>query len=339
MPGYVLDGAGQVELPRRPLAVTVDATGTSVEVWAFGPDGTECRQALTPRPGLMILPRIDADTVVVARPSEGDAFPQGTVLLVTIGVDSERDPDPERAELTPVDVSGLYSVELAAVAPAGERLSVTARKTAADVVLSELAARARSTARGVLRVDRLPEARRVSVEIDIDSSMSMLPRIDDRSIRAVVDVVAGIVTVIGAQDGVQVNLLGRSVTTLLTVELRDVADRVQAQLDCAGLGIGFRSAFVDRSARTEPTMVITVTDAMPADRIRDCGATSVVRQHHVVLSTADPQSSTGLTVVGPPDAGVDAAESLLADPAHLRRIVESLLGEVAAVRKSEGALQ
>ncbi|WP_430331816.1 hypothetical protein [Rhodococcus sp. ACT016] len=344
MPGYVLDGAGRVELPRRPLAVTVDATSTAVDVWAFGPDGTESRHVLNPRPGLMILPRVDAETVVVARPTQQEEFPLGTILYVTIGVDSERDPDPERAELTPIDVSGLYSIELASVAPAGERVAVTARKTAVDVALSEPAARARSAARGVLRVDRLPEARRLRVELDIDTTMSMLPRIEDRSIRAVADVVAGIATVVGVRDAVQVNLIGRSVTTLPTGELRDLGDRVQAALDSASLGVGFRSAALDRSSETERTLVVSVSDAAPADRICDLGEASVVRRHHLVLSTTPTEPGAGITVVSPPNSGVAAGdslltESLLADPAYLRRIVESMLSDIAAVRDSEGALK
>ncbi|AVP68100.1 hypothetical protein A5N78_18950 [Prescottella equi] len=336
MPGYVLDGAGWVELPRRPLAVTVDATGTSVEVWAFGPDGTESRDVLNPLPGLMILPRVNTDTVVVARPAGQEEFPQGTVLYVTIGVDSERDPDPERAELTPIDVSGLYSVELASVAPAEDRVVVTARKTAVDVVLDELAARARSAARGVLRVDRLPEARRVRVELDIDTTISMLPRIEDRSIRAVADVVAGIAAVVGVGDSVQVNLIGRSVTTLPTGELRDLGDRVQTALDSASLGVGFRSAAVDRSSQTEPALVVSLSDAAPADRIGNGDAASPVRRHHVVLSARPTEPVAGITTVTPPGAGVEAAASLVADTARLRRLVESLISDFAAVRDSEG---
>lgn len=342
MPGYVLDGAGRVDLPRRPLAVTVDAPGVSVEVWAFGPDGTGAGQVLNPRPGLMILPRVDSETVVMARPSSGaGGFPQGTVLHVTIGVDSERDPDPERAELTPIDVSGLHGVELATIAPVGDRLEVTARKTAVDVPLSDLAARARSAARGLLRVDRLPEMRRLLVEVDIDTTISMLPRIEDRSIRAVVDIVAGIATVVGARDSVQVNLIGGAVTTPPSGELRDLADRVQAELDVAGLGVGFRSAAIDRSSRVAETLVVTVTDAVPADRVRDGGAGSAVRPHLVLLAprSAGAAAEVGVTVVAPPEAGGDLVPALLADADELSRVVESLLAEVAALQDSEGVLR
>lgn len=344
MPGYVLDGVGRLELPRRPLAVTVDATGATVEVWAVGPDGAESRQVIHPRPGLMILPRVDAEIVVVARPAGQEEFPQGTILYATIGVDSDRDPDPERAELTPIDVSGLYSVELASVAPAGERVAVTARKTAVDVVLGELAARARSAARGVLRVDRLPEARRLRIELDVDTTISMAPRIEDHSIRAVAEVVAGIAAVVGTGEAVQVNLVGRSVTTLADCELRDLGDRVQTALDSVSLGVGFRSAALDRTSCADRTLVVSVTDAVPADRVDDAGEESNVRRHHVVLSTTLTEPVAGVTVVTPPSAGGEAAEPALAealpaDPARLRRMVASVLSDSAAVRDSEGVLR
>lgn len=342
MPGYVLDGAGRVDLPRRPLAVTVDAPGVSVEVWAFGPDGNAPGQVLNPRPGLMILPRVEAETVVVARPAgRTGGFPQGTVLHVTIGVDSERDPDPERAELTPIDVSGLHGVELATVAPAADRLEVTARKTAVDVPLSELAARSRSAARGLLRVDRLPEMRRVVLELDIDTTISMLPRIEDRSVRAVVDLVAGIATVVGARDSVQVNLIGAAVETLPQAQLQDLADGVQSALDTVGLGVGFRSASIDRSARSAHTLVVTVTDALPADRVRDDGAESTVRRHLVLLASRSARmaAEAGVTVAARPGVGGDLTASLLADTDELSRMVESLLADIVALQDSEGVLR
>lgn len=327
MPGYVLDGAGLVELPRQPLAVTVTALDLPVAVRATTAGGAPAPGALYPRPGFMVLPHVDGEVVVVARPHvEGTAFPQGTVLQATIGVDSSRSADPDRAELTPLDVSGLHHVELATVTLAGDRLAVAARKTAVDVPLTELGARARSAARGVLGVDRLPESRRVDVEVDIDTTMSMLPLIDDGSVHDVVDLLTGVAAVIGNREELRVNLIGRSVTTLPAAELRTVAAQVQHSLQSAGLGIGFRSAEVDRSGRSGPTLVFTVTDAVPADH----AATGVpgVRLRPVILS-ADEDAVAD-------DNSAITQRQKLDDPSWLFATVKSLVAGLAAPSEPEG---
>ncbi|MGW6694922.1 hypothetical protein ACWF62_14240 [Rhodococcus sp. NPDC054953] len=328
MPGYVLDGAGRVDLPRRTLAVTVDAVGSPVQVRALADDGTALAAAVYPREGFMVLPRIEATTMVAARPGDtGEPFPEGTILHVVIGEDSALRADPERAELTPIDVSGLHHVELATIRPAGDRLEVTARKTAADVPLGELAMRARSAARGALRLDRLPPRLQVSVELDIDTTYSMLPRIDDGSIRAMVEIVAGITTVIGAGESLRVNLIGRTVTTLPSCELRDVADRVQAALDVASLGVGFRPASVDRTDAGGSHQVFCVTDLPPADR---------TEARVVVLSPACEEAAPGVTVVAEMLGVGDPSSMLLATPTELSRIVKSLLSDIVAQQDAEG---
>jgi hypothetical protein len=174
-----------------------------------------------------VLPLIDGFVVVVPPPGNDSGFPQGTVLQAIVAVDTTNAVDPDRAELTPLDVSGLHHVELATITPADDRLVVRARKTAVDVPLNELGARARSAARGVLGVDRLPESRQVRVEVDIDTTMSMLPLIENGTVRDVVDLLTGIAAVVGRREELHVNLIGHRVTTLPIEELRRAADTVQ----------------------------------------------------------------------------------------------------------------
>ncbi|ABG93496.1 conserved hypothetical protein [Rhodococcus jostii RHA1] len=329
MSGYVLNGAGRVELPNRPLAVTVAAVTTAVAVRATLPDGRPAEPALYPRVGLLILPRVDSEIVVVARPDgESAAFPDGTVLQVTIGVDSSRDLDSERAELTPVDVSGLHQVELATIAPAGPRVAITARRTVVDVSLTDVGSRARSAARSALALDRLPEPRRFDVEVDVDTTMSMLARIDDGSIRTVIDVLAGVAAVVGAREELAVHLIGHSVTTLPVTELRDVANQVQAELDSAALGMGFRSAAVDRGERDTRTLAFTVTDAVPADWSGEC-TDAVIR--HLVLVGDTVDGGPGVTVV--PSTAVSGSQPELSS---LSAVVTSLLADVSTSLFSEG---
>lgn len=335
MPGYVLDGAGRVELPRQPLAVTVTALDVPVVVRAITSDGGEVPAALHPKPGFLVLPRVDTEVVVVATPGHERGFPQGTVLQATVAVDTAS-ADPDRAELTPLDVSGLHHVELATIAPAGDRLAVHARKTAVDVPLNELGARARSAARGALGVDRLPESRQVRIEVDIDTTMSMLPHIEDGSVRDVVDLLTGIAAVIGRREELHVNLIGHRGTPVPIGELRVAAQLVQSALEAAGLGIGFRSAIVDRSRYTEPTVVFTITDDVPADHA--LGPVPGVRRRPIVLQAGDEsvQQVVGDESVVSAGAG-RANRGWLDDPQDLFRTVKSLVAGLPSGAEQEGA--
>lgn len=338
MPGYVLDGAGRVELPRQPLAVTVTALDVPVVVRATTADGQDLPSALHPKPGFVVLPRIDRDVVVVATPGNESGFPQGTVLQAIVAVDTTNAVDPDRAELTPLDVSGLHHVELATISPADDRLVVRARKTAVDVPLNELGARARSAARGVLGVDRLPESRQVRVEVDIDTTMSMLPLIENGTVRDVVDLLTGIAAVVGRREELHVNLIGHRVTPLPIEELRRAADTVQGALDAAGLGIGFRSSTVDRSHPAEPTLVFTVTDAVPADHT--AVPVEGVRRRPIILQAGEDSRNElepGGTVASSATE-TRASREWLNDPQDLFRTVKSLVAGLATGTHTEGAL-
>jgi hypothetical protein len=342
MPGYVLDGAGRVELSRQPLAITVTALDVPVTVRAITADGADAPSVLYPKPGFVVLPRVDAEVVVVATPGHDLGFPQGTVLQATVAVDSSHSLDPDRAELTPLDVSGLHHVELATITPVGQRLAVAARKTAVDVPLTDLGARARSAARGALGVDRLPERRQVRVEVDVDTTMSMLPLIEDGSIRDVVDLLTGVAAVIGRREELHVNLIGRDVTAVHIGELRGAAAAAQKALDSAGLGIGFRSATVDRSRYIEPTLVLTVTDGVPADH---AAAVAGVRRRPIVLqvggAAAEIEQMGSVerrrTSVVPAAGHALAGRGWLDDPQELFRTVKSLVSGLPTT-ESEGAL-
>jgi hypothetical protein len=171
--------------------------------------------------------------------------------------------------------------------------------------------------------------------VDIDTTMSMLPLIEDGSVRAAVDVLTGITAVIGIREELQVNLIGRSSRSLPVVELRHVADQVQAQLDAAPLGVGFRSAEIDRSSYNTPTLVFTVTDALPADHT----GTGVpgVRRRPVILC-ADTSAAAGLGTAVPPTCETAGTDSdWLSSPEKLFATVTSLVAGLSATPESEGA--
>ena len=162
--------------------------------------------------------------------------------------------------------------------------------------------------------------------------MSMSPLIDDGSVREIVDLLTGVAAVIGRREELHVNLIGHTVTPVRVSELRSAADEVQAALDSAGLGIGFRSTAVDRSGWSEPTLVYTVTDGIPADDVG--GSSTDVRRRPIILSAqADTMSAAGTTplVGGPLHRG-----SRLDDPAELFETVQMLVAGLASASDSEG---
>ncbi|MCJ0906068.1 hypothetical protein MTX36_21935 [Rhodococcus sp. ARC_M6] len=324
MPAYVLDGSGRVELPRRPLAVSADAGGVGVELSATAESG-QSTGAVHPRPGLMILPRVADVITISARPGNGlVAFPQGTVLRVTIGVDSQNDHDPDRAELRPMDVSGLHRADLATVTLGADSLEIAARRTEVDVALGELASLARSSARGILRTDRLRDAERYAVSIDVDSSMSMMRRFDDSSVATVADLLAGVSTVLGDVTPA-VSVLGSQTHPVPECALRDLLPVLQGHLDSALLGVGFQATRALPSAEQSRRIVYTITDAVPADFAAATADSSAIR-HLVVLSDALPGTvpvGAYCTVIAP-----GAVATLITDPGGLSRIVSQLLSPV-----------
>lgn len=72
MATYVLDGKASATLPRRPLAVQLaTATPTTgVRLAARTADGASTR-VIQQSPGLLILPRVDVETTIVAVPDAG----------------------------------------------------------------------------------------------------------------------------------------------------------------------------------------------------------------------------------------------------------------------------
>lgn len=341
MPVYVLDGSGRVSLPRRALAVTADAAGVAVQLQASR-DGVLDHTAVHPAPGLMILPRLAGRTDISAVPGQGlTSFPQGTILRVVIGTDSHSDPDPDRAELTPIDVSGLQFVELASIHAGAERIEVSAHKTKVDEQLGPLANQARSLARGVLRQDELADTRKVRLEVNIDSTISMLGSINDGSIKAVVDLLAGIAAVVSA-DPIDISLLGYSPQRLAPAAPLEVSTLLQAELDRMPLGVGFRSVGPSPVPGGADRWVLTISDSVPADYAATVALDGdSVRRHLVIVGLGGngrlPAVDLGSTAVLAPPAGQSTTDALLAAPAELSRVVTSMLAGFPVGAQNEEA--
>ncbi|PZU02166.1 MAG: hypothetical protein DI630_09300 [Gordonia sp. (in: high G+C Gram-positive bacteria)] len=327
---FVLDGTSSAQLPRRPLAVTMSVAGSSggAELIARR-DGSIDPSVVVHSPGMLIVPRVDHDVVISAVPFGSHVtFAQGTVLHVTVGLDSSREIDPDRAQLTPRDVSGLSAIELATISPSGaEQILVTTRLIRPELPLSPLAARARAAARTALGVDQLPSDRQLEVVVLVDSSLSMGPLIADGSVGASVDIAKGIAAVLSAGAPVRAVLAGQTVNEV-NVDSGDTTSAFQAAIAATGLGVGV--------TLTEPVvsqdgaqLTIAVTDAPAQVASRGLSTQLVLSPSRAAL--ADPNFVGAVSP--PPRERETAVDRLLAEPELVDDMVRRLLA-VLQVRKT-----
>lgn len=347
VPTYVLEGDGVAHLPQRPVTVTLQVVGNRSQVQLRAMlDGGDDPAAVRPVPGMMVLPRIAGPTVLRVVPAPGDAvFPPATTVHVALTAGSRGDVDPDRAVLTPVDVSGLGHADLVSVSGTGDRLVVAAVKTAVDEPLDAVAAAARTAARGVLGVDQLPPAEQVAVAVVLDTSASMVGPTADGSVRAVVDLLVGLAQVIGGAAQFRVGLLGREVTWLPRTAAKDWGRAADAAVRAHSLTVGFRSAGDGLTGLAPGGNLVgyVITDAVPTDvdLLTTHGLVDGEARHLVALAphSGVPSVSLPLTVVEPPPAGVDAGARLLDRPAELAGIVRSLVvGAIAPESTFAGRL-
>lgn len=339
MPTYVLEGGSEITLPARPVSVRLQAgrggaRPDSVRLVVQGEHGPV--RAITPTPGMLVVPQVPGPVTVRAVPAGGDRFGPGSVLSLVIGYESRTDLDPDRGVLDGLDVSGLRGRDVFTLVPEGDRIRVSVLgPAAADAPLSPVAAAARDAAREVLGTDQLGPRLATDALIVIDTSASMLPLISDGTVGRVVDVLAGVHRVIGrpATGSLTVTLAAQSVRRLGPTSPERVGDLVAPALRDLPLVVGFRldaalapPGVAPVSGAPAPVgQVWVITDGTPAEAARFAGRDDL----HLVLplprSAADAAVGTALptTVVplsetpGPVDLG--AAGGLVAE------IVASLL--------------
>lgn len=267
MATYLLDGAGSARLPRRPLSVTLAVVGprtSGVRLVARLANGEDAPVRVH-SPGMLIVPRVDDEIIIAAVPEPGLAqFDEDTVLHVTIGPDSPQDIDADYAQLAPREVSGLASIELATIAPATvDQVAVTTRLTVADAPLPPLSSRARVACRGALGVDTLPPERQVAPGCVIAASASVAALVDDGTLAAATDIVAGITAVISGPQPLRACLADDKYTEVPTGPIGELAARVQRTLGASGYGIGANlDAAVRRVSHSAGFIVVITNMAM-----------------------------------------------------------------------------
>lgn len=341
MPNYILEGDDRVSIARRPVAVSIGGTpGVVLEARVGGHPDPGGR---SPRPDVMILPRVEGRTVVRLAPAgHRGVFADGTKVTVRLQTEQPRNVEPDVVEVRAVDVSGLAFRDFLAVEPAGDRLTVTALGRLRDVPLGPLSTAARTAARARLGVDRADEP--VDLVIAVDTSASMGAVLSDGSVSALVDMVTGLSHVIGWDRTLEVHLLGDEVTRLPDTPSTELAARTVAAMADIGFGTGFRSAPVDHRVHgvRRETLTYVLTDAVPADATALQAADRTDDARHLVLlgTSAVPASAVpdGLscTALPPPPAGVEAGEHVLRSPALLADVVASLLVTTAGNRSGTG---
>lgn len=327
---YILDGDDSALIGRRAVKVDVSAKGGSGTLLPEGAVLLAARLrdaaapgAQSPRPSVLLLPRIDDRIVIRVLPGGGQGtFVEGTTLNVTVRTNRTADDDEDVVVVRDVPVTGPFRDVLAMEVRDDRHLLVSALALGGDRPLPPLADAARAAARRLLEVEHTPEAKDVLVAIDMSASMRGV--LADGSVEAVLDLVAGVAQVIGFERSLQACLLTERPDLLDPPQPAALAAQTRAAIDRTGFGCGFRAAPADLPTGQE-TVTFVVTDAAPADQ----HAVRIARERGadlrlVVIDDREPAGGwpgLAVTVVGRP------ARSRLADtPGLLSRVVGSLVG-------------
>ncbi|MBL8926650.1 MAG: hypothetical protein JNM77_10465 [Pseudonocardia sp.] len=332
---YILDDDDRVTIARRPLKLTVTARTAAGRTLREGGvlltaevGGAPAPHALVARPSQMVLRAVEGTTVVRVLPGEGlPAFPEGTILDLTLRTDGTRDVDGDVVIVRDVEVSGLVVRDLLQIEQHDpNRLTVSALRVVSDEPLGPLSAAARAAARHRLGVERASEPRDLLVAVDMSASMA--PRLADGTVAAVVDVVVGLSQVIGAGRGLTVSLLAEPTRRVLADVPAELAAATTREAKAAGLSCGFRSVPPGDGVNRE-TVVYVVTDAVPADVAALRAARGRGENLSLVLVGCGRPSRAAADVptarLTPPPPGVSADEHLRSSPELLGDLVAAML--------------
>jgi len=327
---YLLEGTSSARLPRRPLMVSLSVGGnrTGVRLTArVEESGSTPAGLVQPSPGTLILPRVDQGIVISAVPEQGrPEFENGTVLHVSVGPDRNADLDADIAQLSPRDVSGLSSIELAVLSPAAaDLIQVTTRLVERERQLPPVAARARVACRGALGVDRLPPAQQVPVSCVLDASASIATFMDNGAVAAAAQIVAGIAAVAGRSGSIDAALADGQGTRMQGVSGAELSGLLTDALRAGGYGLGADVKSAADGLGGPGGFTVIITDN-PGPALRSASGADVVR---LVISS----SQSALTYPGfvgaicpTPPPGADA-ESFLTGQPHL---VDQVVGDLVA---------
>ncbi|WP_432558928.1 hypothetical protein [Granulicoccus sp. GXG6511] len=324
MPTYVLEGGSSATLPAKPLTLRVQGPGQADIRLEARQNGAPDPSALSPMPGMLVLPRVTGPLEVRVIPMRERTFPSATVIALSAAIEMHRDQDPERAVMQGVDLSGLAERELLRIEPHGDRLRLIALGVVIDAPLPPLAAKARDAARELLGVERVPAADASALVIRVDGSASMRPLVLDGSVGAALEVLVGVSRVTAADLPVTAEAGSPDPREVAGESVGALPREVHEVLGSMPLTTGFRSAGRVRSG--DRVTLCVVSDSVPADlpsEPQTALALIAARSARDVLAPRAP-AGTGWIPVG--EWGRESAYSILTDdPAALRQAVGGLL--------------
>jgi hypothetical protein len=211
-----------------------------------------------------------------------------------------------------VSAAGHRRIELAALRPRDDRIEITVPPP--DATLSPLAHAARAAARVAMNAEQLDPARDLAIHVDVDATVSMVGRVDDGSLAAMVDVLVGVAHAVECRS-LAVHLLGPRPIPLPVDPPADITERLRDELAELGPGVGLTPS--GSGANSATPVVFTVTDLV---RPRSDDDTHTRRD--LILDPAAPE-------VGPADAASiaipAAALAALVETATVDRFLDRLV--------------
>ena len=333
---YVLERGGNAPIPLGPLRFEghLEGLAEGLALSANAPStGAELRQ-IAPRDGLLILPSPLDGTRVLVAPKGGGSFPSGAMVSLTISPDSV---DPSvRLTVAKVDVSGLSSHEVVVISLADSGAIIRRPTGGRGEVfrLDGLAQRAETVTREVLGVDEVDQTAVLNVAIAVDGSASMLGAIRRGDVRALVEVLVGISSVIGPGRPLHAAVVRSDVEWMPGHSPAEMPETLAAALDSRPLSTDFAAGAPGLIGRVpdQNTMTWVLTDSTPGDLDRLQAADTIEGEaRHLVFfgykEVLKIEGDPGVvsTVIVPIDAEEGVHGRLQFDSMALRAVVTSLL--------------
>lgn len=329
MPSYRLESGQEVLVSARQLHLRAwdRRTMTAVQLRAEHRGG-RAAETWSPNPERTILPTVREPTVLRVVPPAGQAA-FGADVEVTVHLQADLPPHAEQEEvlLEAVPVAGRAAPEVMELDGESTLIRVRAVRAPVEGPARGLSARVGAEARRLLGTDEIAGHERARLVVGVDCSGSMRGPLQDGSVAALVEAVAGLARVVGDGDPAQVLLLGRQSRRLTVSAEAELGTTVQAELLKTGFEVGFRPAVDDLPCGPGRTVGYLVTDAEPSNAA-DLAVAHPVEWHVLVAGTAaaghGPVISTALER---PPAGTAATEFLQTPggAAALSALVSSML--------------
>lgn len=335
MPTYVLDENKPARIRTGAVRVQVHASAAARGLTLKAVSGgAPAEGAISPAADLLVLPRLSGRTTVVVTAPRGGMFANGSVLNITVSLDGVPTADPERAVLSNVDVSGLATRDLVSLELVDDSILLTSNVGGGELPLSALAKVAQVATRAILGVDSVDATAALNVVVAVDGSASMLRPTRDGDLEAMLEVLAGVSSVISPGRSLRGAVVTGDVQWVEPQHAGHLATEIAQVQEERALGIGFRSAHPGLTGHTpdQNTITYVLTDSLPADidALRAADEVEGEARHLVVFGDSESMAvhgDPGLTsTVVPPVPGEEGLGGRLeVDAAALKAVIISLL--------------